>query len=226
MGSTTGAIAIDTEPGSGRAVRFDALKRKLVWRVLFADGQAFSGMPIIGLADLDVQGSKAEEAAGRFTGGSWGTWSFSGTAGAIRTARGGAVEELALAGGERLRIGGRFDLVRAADVTGLRLDGEWTSFPNPADPWLDEPGCRQVIRFSRDGRFVDRGVFVSDTRFPDRSPEDSPGEGTYEIRDFSLVLRYADGRLVRRSLTGVAGGDPRRDDRLFLVLGQPWVKRR
>jgi hypothetical protein len=225
IGSTTGAIAIDTEVGSGRAVRYDALKRKLVWRVLFADGRAFSGLPVTGLADLDVARSQAEEASGRFVGGSWGTWSLSGTRGEIRTTSGGRVEPFSLEGGV-LRVDGRFDLVRAPDVTGLRLDGEWTTFPNPEDPWLDEPGCRQVIRFGRDGRFVDRGAFVSDTRFPERSREDAPGEGTYEVRDYTLVLRHADGRVVRRSLSGAAGGDPRKDDRFLLVLGQPFVKRR
>jgi hypothetical protein len=223
IGSTTGAMR---GHDSGRGLLYDAVKRKLAWRVLFADGQAFSGMPTTGLADLDVERSKAEEAAGRFVGGSWGTWSLSGARGSLRKALGGATEELALADGDHLRVGGRFDFVRAADVTGLRLDGEWTHFSDPRDPWLDQPGCRQVIRFSRDGRFVDRGIFVSDTRFPDRSPEDAPGEGTYEIRDFSLVLRYADGRVVLRSLTGIVGGDPRRDDGVLLVLGQPWTKRR
>ena len=94
-------------------------------------------------------------------------------------------------------------------VDGLKPDGSWSYIPNSEkDPYYDEPGCRQVIYFTKDGKFTDRGVFISDCRYPDKYPEDAPGEGTYEIKKFSLILKYNDGRTVYKSFTGALANDP------------------
>ena len=52
-----------------------------------------------------------------------------------------------------------------------------------------------------------------------------PGSGSYDVRDFSLVLRFGDGRVARRSLTGIVRGDPRKDASAIFVVEQLWQKR-
>jgi len=225
MGATAGGMTWRYDAFLGNHLEYDAVQRKVEWRVLFADGQLFRGMPVVGLAGLDPAASKREEAAGRFTGGQWGTWRMSGGRGA-GAVPGSPEEAFALDGDDRLRIDGRFDFVRAADVTGLALDGGYAGTSNPDDPYYDEPGCRQMVWFTRDGRFTDRGVFVSDCTRPNADPHDAPGAGRYEVRDFTLILRYADGRVVPRSLTGIPKGDPKRDAGQIFVGGNLWTRRR
>jgi hypothetical protein len=47
--------------------------------------------------------------------------------------------------------------------------------------------------------------------------DDRPGSGTYELRDFTAILRYDDGRVRREGFTGLMSADlARSDDRIFL----------
>ena len=68
-------------------------------------------------------------------------------------------------------------------------------------------GRRPIFRFSRDGRFADEGVFATFLKSLD-GKGDEAGAGTYEIKDFTITLRYSDGRVKRLALTGLLGGDP------------------
>lgn len=219
MGVTNGAMSSDVANGR---VRFDAAKTKVEWRVFLADGTAFSGLPTVGLADLDVGAHQREAATGVYVGGTWGQWTMGSGRGAA--AYPGDVREPLALGKGVLRVGPK-DFIRAVNVNGLALDGAYTAFSDPNDPYLDQPGCRQIISFTKDGAFVDRGVFVSDCRKPDYSKTDAAGTGAYEIRDFSLILRYRDGRTVKRSLSGLYNRDPRKDASALFVLGQVWNKR-
>ncbi len=225
MGSTAGGLRWGYDAFTGNHLEYDAVQRKVEWRVLFADGQFFRGMPVVGLAELDPAASKREEAAGRFIGGQWGTWRMSGGRG-TGVVPGSPDEAMVLTGTDRLQIDGRFDLVRAAVVTGLALEGGYTGTSNPDDPYYDEPGCRQIAWFTKDGRFTDRGVFVSDCGRPNAEPREAPGAGRYQVRDFTLILSYSEGRVVRHSLTGVPKGDPKQDAGQIFVHGQLWTRRR
>lgn len=222
IGSTAGKMRTNT--GAGSPLVYDAVARKVEWRVLFAGGLYFRGLPQGGLADLDVAASQREGASGRFIGGHWGRWSFAAGRG-TGSVPGSPDEPLALLGPDRLQVGGRFDFVRAADVTGLTLDGGYTGMTDPDDPYFAEPGCRQMIWFTRDGRFTDRGAFVSDCRRPQASPDDAPGAGRYQVRDFTLLLHHEDGRVARHALSGVVQVDPRADARMLFVDGQLWRRR-
>jgi hypothetical protein len=103
-------------------------------------------------------------------------------------------------------------------VDGVRLDGAWTSYGNPADPDLDRlpVGKRPVLRFSRDGRFVDEGLFAVFMRSYDGG-DDRPGAGTYELKDFTLVLRYDDGRVRHEAINAMLGADLARMNDLFFL---------
>ena len=82
-------------------------------------------------------------------------------------------------------------------VGGLKLDGRW-HLPGA----VDKP---RRIEFTAAGRFRDEGVLEDVGSFPvyawagsrlivqDRPPE--RGAGTYEVRDFTLLVKYDDGRV-------------------------------
>lgn len=115
---------------------------------------------------------------------------------------------------------------RCKPVDGLKLNGSWSYIPNSVnDPYYDEPGCRQVIFFRDDMTFSDRGAFVSDCRYPGRDPQEAPGNGTYSISNFTLFLRYDDGRIIRKSFTGALMNDPLKDNRIIYIGGINFFKR-
>ena len=115
---------------------------------------------------------------------------------------------------------------KCKDVDGLRLNGSWSYIPNSEkDPYYDEPGCRQVIYFSDDMKFDDRGAFVSDCRYPDRIHEDAPGKGTYRLNNFTLILEYDDGRIVHKSFTGALMNDPFINSDIIYIGGINFFRR-
>ena len=112
-------------------------------------------------------------------------------------------------------------------VDGLRLNGSWSYVPNSEnDPYYDEPGCRQVIYFKDDMTFDDRGIFVSDCNYPNRYPQDAPGKGIYSISNFTLILRYEDGRVVHKSFTGALMNDPFINNDIIYIGGNNFFRRK
>jgi hypothetical protein len=176
------------------------------WRVFFADGDVFMDLPDAGLQGFDRAASKAGPRAGY-----WGRWTMTGNKGHAQKPGEKFGTTLALVGPDKLELDG-LAYLRAVDVTGLRLEGAWTSYADPRSPDLDRlpVGQRPVLRFTRAGRFADDGLFATFLRSagPDRDRLDAPGEGSYEIADFTLLLRYADGRVRREALSGFLGADP------------------
>jgi hypothetical protein len=102
-------------------------------------------------------------------------------------------------------------------VNGVRLDGAWTSWSDPDDPALDRrpDGDRPILRLARDGRFKDEGIFRTILR---TSPPGAGGAGRYEVKDFTMELRYDDGRVQRIAFTGFLGASPAaKDERIYLA---------
>jgi hypothetical protein len=114
-------------------------------------------------------------------------------------------------------------LFRAKDVTGAKLDGLYTWWTNAEDASLAGPGCQPLVSFTPDGRFDDRGGFATPcTSAPDPN---APGTGTYEIRDYSLVLSYSDGRTVKHVITAPVNADLRTDNSRALIMRRTWQRR-
>ena len=219
VGVWMGGPADPARSTSGGA-KDDAGKRKVEWRVVYDDGRIFRGLPTAGLAELDIAQHQAAAHKGRDVGGTWGLWKTDGKA--MIATYPGATQRMVLAG-DVLTID-QAAFYRAVDVNGLKLEGAYT-YLTPEDPSFESAGCKPMIVFAADGTFVDRGGFVSDCTKPSAVADDAPGIGSYEVRDFSLVLRYRDGRVVRRSLTRTVRGDPRKDASEIFILGQRWHKR-
>ena len=218
-------VWIGSTAGKNTYEGYNAAMKKVEWRVFFNGNQFFQGLPIKGLYNLDINRSKQEELSGGYHGGYWGTYTLSGNGGTTRVTNNGFTDSVTVVNAEQIKIG-RFDFYRCADVNGLRLDGAWTYNSNPNDPYFDEPGCRQIIFFTKGGQFTDKGIFVSDCGNPYQVPENAPGSGTYQVIDYTLILKYSDGRVVQRSFTGVVKGNPAVDSSLIFVQGQLWYKRR
>lgn len=192
---------------------------QLNWVVTFDDGQFFQNLPGEGLLGFDRAASRAQLAA------SWGTWSWDGSAGLIKKPGVDARYDLKLAAGKNGQV--LFDgqpYFRCARVDGLRLQGAWTSFANPDDPALDGPAThpRSLIHFTKDGRFVDDGVFATFLH----DGQDDPGSGTYAIKDYTLTLNFSDGRVKRLAFTGSLSVDPSKDDSTLYLKRSAFSKRR
>jgi hypothetical protein len=183
------------------------------WLVLFDDGESVMSLPLKGLQGLNRAAEKQLSRA-------WGTYTWDGQRGAV--ARPGVNVATRLANGQKAGELLVDDAVyyRCAPVDGLLLDGAWTTYANPSDPQLDAIpyGQRPVLRFLRNGSFRDEGVFAATIlKYDDLSVSTAPGDGTYAVRDFSMVLRYRDGRVRQLGLTGFLGLDPRKDaDKIFI----------
>lgn len=106
-----------------------------------------------------------------------------------------------------------------APVDGLKLDGTWR---------LPDPSANRRIRFTAAGRFTDDGVLEDVGHVPvpawagghivrlERPP--ARGEGTYEIREFTILFAYDDGRRWSADFS-IDGDDPKDLSKLNLRAG-------
>lgn len=167
--------------------------------VLFADRTLIDGAPAAGLADFDYAAWARGVEHDVSLGGVAGTYTSLETAGKV-TLSTGLEEPLVLADGT-LTLGNA-TLRRAPNVTGTRLDGSYAF-----------AGGTALLVFRPDGTFDDGGVFASTPLDPNVA-----GKGTYAIRDYSLILSYADGRVLTRRITPVPDG--RSLETQFLLVDQ------
>lgn len=193
MSSTT---SLQGTPISGVWMTFKAnlgSEASYEWRVFFGNGKSLDNLPNQGLYGYDVNGERNRDV---------GTYTFRNNSGHNRKSSVDQYgDQLALLSSDQLKIDNDI-YKRCASVNGTRLAGSFTSFANPHDPSLRVMplGNRPVITFSRDGRFKDEGVF--NTYAFDRETNPSAarsGSGTYEFRDFSVILKYDDGRMRQES---------------------------
>lgn len=188
------------------------------WYTFFADGQVLEDIPREGLAGFNRERSKTEL---RDTG-YWRTFTYNGSSGTIVNPNSRFTEALVSQGPGKMKIDS--DLyTQSRPVDGVRLNGVWTSYADPNDPSLSQlpDGGRPIFRFTGDGRFVDEGVFAVFLTNPLDPSQDGAGNGTYEARDFSLILRYSDGRTRQIAFAGMLGADvATTNDIIFLGRAQ------
>jgi hypothetical protein len=187
--------------------------------VVYADGDYCAEMPFIGLQTFDKTKSKntGERSWGKFT---------------MQNDKGSFVSQY-----ENIKLkkvsatkfekeGYTYPFYKCASVDGLKLNGSWSSIPNwTKDPYYSESGCRRVIYFKPEGSFDDRGIFVADSRYPDRHAQDAPGKGNYSISNFTIVLKYDDGRTIYKAFSGVADRNPAVNDEVVYIGTNPFYKK-
>ena len=192
------------------------------WYTFYEDGQIFEDIPRSGFAGFSREESKADPHQHDY----WGTYNFSNGSGAINKPGVRYPETLLSEGAGKLKIdSAHFYLCHPMD--GLRLQGAWSSMANPNDPDLDRwpAGQRPIFRFTSDGKFADEGVFATFLKSGDPR-QDAAGTGTYEIRDYTLVLHFSDGRMKQLAITGMLGSDPAASNDMLFIARSVFRKRK
>jgi hypothetical protein len=87
---------------------------------------------------------------------------------------------------------------KSANPNGKMLQGTYILYNVDIEKWQTLPkGNRQVIHFNKNGTFEDEGVFKFAFDHL-HSDFDLPGKGTYYIKNYTLYLKYDDGRGNRK----------------------------
>jgi hypothetical protein len=174
------------------------------WRYVtfYEDGTFRFTLPRDGLSGFD----KAQDKRNNQGRNIWGTYTFNGNKGTWKydAANAQSTADITLEPDGGLNLGTAYSkFYRCYSVDGYRFDGAYTSYGNPSDPFLREPGTKPVIRFNSDGTFVDDGLFsmVSYLSIDESERQLAPGNGTYELKNYTLILRYSDNRTRQTSFT-------------------------
>jgi hypothetical protein len=192
------------------------------WYTFYDDGQVFEDIPRTGLAGFNREASKTDSGQKSY----WGRYTFTNGAGSITKPGVNYHETLQSEGADKLKVDS-FHFFRCQDVNGLRLQGEWTSLANPNDPALDRfpAGQKPVFRFSSDGKFSDEGVFATFLKSGDPR-QDAAGTGVYEVRDFTLILRFSDGRVKQLAMTAMLGANAAASNDTLFISRSAFHKRK
>jgi hypothetical protein len=192
------------------------------WYTFYDDGQVFEDIPRTGLAGFNREASKADSGQRNY----WGRYTFTNGAGSITKPGVNYPETLQSEGADKLKVDS-FHFYRCQEVNGLRLQGAWTSMANPNDPALDRfpLGQRPVFRFTSDGKFSDEGVFVTFLKSGDPR-QDAAGTGVYEVRDFTLILRFSDGRVKQLAITAMLGANAAASNDTLFISRSAFHKRK
>lgn len=150
--------------------------------------------------------------------GFYGRWKATGDDEVRVTRNAGKTEQLYRRDKGTLRLG---DQVWSpmAPVDGLKLDGAWL---------LPDPAKKRRIEFTPAGRFKDDGVLEDVGHVPvpawagghvvRLACPPARGEGTYEIREFTILFAYDDGRRWSADFS-IEGDDPKDLSKLHLRAG-------
>ncbi|MCX6219983.1 MAG: hypothetical protein NTZ69_03250 [Bacteroidia bacterium] len=167
---------------------YNASVAAIKWRVFWNDGKYYDGMPNKGLIDFD-RNDPANDYAGYYS-------MDKNTATAKMDHYSSAQRMYVFYPPNKLKFMDKYEYVKCQSVDGLILNETYIS----ADPMstayynsIKEPV--PTISFASDGRFTDDN-YIGDYS---KDAQLAPGSGTYEIHNFTLILKYSDGRIVQRS---------------------------
>ncbi|RDC55293.1 hypothetical protein DU508_17115 [Pedobacter chinensis] len=186
----------------------------LDWKIVLSNGDYFNQLPIDGFLNF----SRNQ------TGGTWGTFAMNGSTGTF-TNQYETIQVKKISDTELEKVGYTNHVYKLASVDGVKLSGKYNTIPNwstiPNYPYnATEP--QPMIEFTAAGTFKDLGAFVSNFSMPNQYPERAPGNGTYEIKSFTLILNYADGRKITKSFSGVFNNKITATSELVFVGGNPF----
>lgn len=151
----------------------------------------------------------------------WGTWTFEGGRGVLKMPY--AEIPIVQDGQDLILTTGKTEhrYRRAREVDGARIDGTYGL--------LEHNGKVPAITFTEDGGFSDDGAVkvLEHGGYQTYSTGDKPGKGTYEVKNWTLLLHYADGREFSTVFLGAGyqKSDPRPAS-LMLSFNHDDLKRR
>jgi hypothetical protein len=173
------------------------------WFVFFNNGKSLQNLPNGGFYNLS-KGSYYDET--KNTPEYWPVGSYTFTNGTGKNKKNAEVsyqETLKLTKPNQLSINST-SYFKCVNINGQKLNGSFTSYANPNDPQLKTLpyGEKPVITFTNNGKFNDEGFFNTYLFDGATNPAAAkPGNGTYELKDYSIILKYDDGRIRQEAFT-------------------------
>lgn len=172
------------------------------WRVFFSNGKSLSNLPNGGFANLKSGAyfDKTKNDANYFH---LGSYNFANGKGTNTKSSSNYTDKLELIKPNQLKIDGTV-YMKCGNVNGQKLQGTFTTYADPNDPdLLTQPkGNRSVISFTSDGKFIDEGVYQTLLQdYGKGEAYNAPGKGTYELKDYSIILKFDDGRVKQEAFT-------------------------
>jgi hypothetical protein len=165
---------------------------KATFAILFDNGTAFfgPGLPTRGLDGIDP--AIEQPRAARY----WGTYTMTGGTGEIRVPPGPIPMRIVGTVLEVNPLGTVHRFARIAPPDARQIEGTWC---------LKDGACLQL---GPSGRFRDNGaVRVLEHSTYDYPESPAGGEGTYQVRDYTLILRYTNGQEFRLICLGLVGAE-------------------
>jgi len=168
--------------------------------IFFSNGQAFFGnnFPAEGLDELNTW-VRAENYRR-----DWGTFTFSNGKGVLKLPY--ADFPLRMENSKLIITANKTDhrFVKTNAVDGARFNGTYAlSSRNIAG---EETGKTPLISFTADGKFTDNGAMsILYHEYNDcLNAAKEPGSGTYEVKNYSVIFNYTDGRKIKVAFPGTA----------------------
>jgi hypothetical protein len=216
-------VAAANEAGSGIAgvwINYENISRGFAnlswnWKIFFANGKSIQAIPSEGLYNYAVSDEKNLKV---------GTYQFTNSSGTnYKYPEQTSPDKMKLIKPNQLEIDGVVYL-KCKAVNGQKLNGSFTSFANPHDPDIkNQPvGEKHRITFTNDGKFIDEGIhtFFLQCYCGKDKAYDAAGSGTYELKDYSIILTYNDGRVKQEAFSIPFGNTTSNATIIFLRRGQ------
>jgi len=196
----------------GLGLHFNALQKNLQYEAttaaFYSNGMVFYNSKLQTFLFEGMSPILAREVTPRW----WGNWTFDKGSGTMKLIYGEIPIELR---GEHLILTTNkteHKFGKLAPVDGTRLEGTWA--------FGEYQGKIPRITFTEQGRFKDEGAvkILEHSTYTLYSTGSKPGEGTYEVKNWTLLLHYSDGREFTTAFLGL-GAKPMDSQPAELVLG-------
>jgi hypothetical protein len=174
----------------------DMLSTSMTWntKVFFNNGTFLEGTPSFGCLNFkEDENNKL------------GTYLLNGNKGTIKMPVWTNAQNIDLVKPNHLKIGSE-SFFKSDDVNGKTIDGSFTSYAtsNFSDVKAQPVGNRSVINFYSNGTFYDEGIFKYFLQSYG-TQNDEPGKGTYSISEYTITLKYNNGKTRTATLATCFG---------------------
>ena len=182
-----------TAPGSQLGTSY-----KVKQAIFFSNGQVYFGtnFPVEGLDGMNTWLQTEENRR------DWGTYNFSNGKGMIKL----PYEEIPLRmeNDKLILTPNKADhgFIKINSVDGAVFNGTYAF--STKDIFGQETGKTHIISFTTAGRFTDNGAISIMTHpyVPCVDEAIEPGSGTYEVKNYSVIFNYSDGRKIKIAFIG------------------------
>lgn len=168
--------------------------------IFFSNGQLyqFGGFPRDGLEGLNTWAAAVQDTF------HWSTYSFQNGKGAYKIH--GIVYSLKMIGTgvdirrEPVSAGTKYPYPKIPSVDGAVFNGTYIIESIYHDDKLDGN-----IIFTADGKFIDKGPLniLNHRQTDSYNITEKPGSGTYEVKNYTVIFKYSDGRILHIAFPGI-----------------------